>query len=151
MKQPFSLQLRLRDTRGVTLLWVALLLVVLLGIAALAVDVGYMAVTRNESQNAADAAALAGARLLGQNYYERTLPRTEGVSAQAQDTAALNAVAAEKLAADNAITQIGTWDPAAKTFDATAVDYPNAVQVEVRREAGRTHGPISTYLCADSW
>ena len=36
-------------------------LLTLLGFAALAIDVGYLFVVRNELQNAADAAALAGA------------------------------------------------------------------------------------------
>jgi hypothetical protein len=53
-----------RSQRGVVLVLVALLLVVLIGFVSLAVDVGYLLVKRNELQNAADAAALAGAALL---------------------------------------------------------------------------------------
>ena len=149
MTRCYALQQRLRDSRGVTLLWVAILLTVFIGIAALAIDVGYLAVARNESQNGADAAALAGARRLGENYLLKISPRSTDVTTAAQATAALNQVAAKNLAANNAGTQIGTWDPSAKTFDATAVDYPNAVQVDVKREAGLTNGPISTFLCAD--
>jgi Flp pilus assembly protein TadG len=54
----------LRNERGVTLIFVALILIVLLGIAALALDIGHLFVTKNELQNAADAGALAGARNL---------------------------------------------------------------------------------------
>src|SRR5438309_4340015 len=43
---------------------VALLLVPLMGMLAFSVDVGYMIVVRTELQNAADAAALAGAQQL---------------------------------------------------------------------------------------
>ena len=44
----------------------AVLMAVLLGMVAFAVDIGYIAVARAELQNGADAAALAGAsRLLG--------------------------------------------------------------------------------------
>jgi Flp pilus assembly protein TadG len=50
--------------RGVVLPLVALLMVVLLGFAAFAVDMGYLYVVKNELQNAADAAALAGASVL---------------------------------------------------------------------------------------
>ena len=46
------------NNRGVTIVIVAIFLVVLIGFVALAVDVGYMYVTRNELQNVADAAAV---------------------------------------------------------------------------------------------
>ena len=49
----------LRDQRGASAVLIALLLVVLLGIAALAIDLGYLYVTRYELQNVADSAALA--------------------------------------------------------------------------------------------
>ena len=56
----------LTGQRGVVLVLVALLLFVLLGFAAFAIDFGYSYVVRNELQNAADAAALAGASVLFQ-------------------------------------------------------------------------------------
>ncbi len=55
---------RLTGQRGVVLPLVAILLIVLLAFAAIAVDLGYMHVVKNELQNAADAAALAGAAVL---------------------------------------------------------------------------------------
>ena len=57
---------RLHFDSGQTLIWFALSLVVLLGIAALAVDVGRLYGERRRMQNAADAAALAGAHELCQ-------------------------------------------------------------------------------------
>ncbi len=53
-----------RDERGQTLVQVALMLVVLLGFAALAIDGGMVYAERRHMQNAADAGALAGAREL---------------------------------------------------------------------------------------
>jgi Flp pilus assembly protein TadG len=50
-----------KKERGATLIFVALVLFVLLGIAALAVDLGVMYTARTSAQHAADAAALAGA------------------------------------------------------------------------------------------
>jgi len=50
-----------RDERGVTLVFVAVSLSVLLGMAALAVDTGLLLTARTESQRVVDAAALAGA------------------------------------------------------------------------------------------
>ena len=51
-----------RDDRGAVLVWVALMIVVLLGVGALVLDVGALCVERRELQNGADAAALAVAQ-----------------------------------------------------------------------------------------
>lgn len=50
--------------RGVVLTVVAIMMVVFIGIAAIAIDLGYAYFTYNELQNAADAGALAGASVL---------------------------------------------------------------------------------------
>ena len=55
---------KLKDQQGVTLPLVAILMFVLLGFTALAVDLSNLYVVRNELQNSADAGALAGARFL---------------------------------------------------------------------------------------
>jgi hypothetical protein len=55
---------RFKDERGITLVLVALLLIPLIGIGALVVDLGLLYAARNELQNASDAGALAGARVL---------------------------------------------------------------------------------------
>lgn len=55
---------RLQGQQGSTIIWFALFLPVLLGFTALAVDLARINLTRSELQNAADAAALAGARSL---------------------------------------------------------------------------------------
>lgn len=52
---------RPRNQDGVSVVFVALLLVVLLGMAALAVDMGLLMAARTEAQRVADSAALAGA------------------------------------------------------------------------------------------
>jgi Flp pilus assembly protein TadG len=56
-----ALQARATDERGVVMVWFAIMLVVLLGVTALALDVGYWRLTQTREQRAADAAALAGA------------------------------------------------------------------------------------------
>jgi hypothetical protein len=64
MKRDSELPDKLVDQRGSVIVPVALLLVILLAVAGLALDIGYLMVVRNELQNAADASALAGAGLL---------------------------------------------------------------------------------------
>ena len=53
-----------RNESGAVAIITAILMVVFLGFLALAVDIGHLAAVKNELQNAADAAALAGARAL---------------------------------------------------------------------------------------
>jgi len=55
---------RLRDETGAVAVVVALSIVVLVGMAALAVDAGYLYSVRRQLQTAADAAALAGCRVM---------------------------------------------------------------------------------------
>ena len=54
----------LSGERGAVAVIFAILLVVLIGLAALAIDTGHLYVVKNELQNAADSGALAGARFL---------------------------------------------------------------------------------------
>src|SRR4030095_10788169 len=50
---------RLRDEKGATLVFVAIVMLVLLGFAALAIDAGVLYTARAQCQNAADSGALA--------------------------------------------------------------------------------------------
>jgi len=54
----------LTDQRGVTAIVIALVMVLFVGVAALALDIGHLYLVKNELQNAADAGCLAGARFL---------------------------------------------------------------------------------------
>lgn len=53
-----------KNNKGMALVYVALTIVVLIAFVGIAVDIGYMYVAKGQLQNAADAAALAGARRL---------------------------------------------------------------------------------------
>jgi hypothetical protein len=55
---------RLEGDAGITAVWVALMLVALMLVAAMAIDGGQTYASRRVSQNASDAGALAGARML---------------------------------------------------------------------------------------
>jgi hypothetical protein len=76
-----------RNQRGVTIIMVALMLFVLVGVAALAVDLSLFYVAKNELQNAADAGALAGARVL---YNEDGTAVNTGANQVAYDSATSN-------------------------------------------------------------
>src|SRR5947199_9742510 len=83
--------------RGAVAPLLALLLIPVLGMIAFTVDVGYMIVVRTELQNAADAAAMAGAEQLMTPYATYYTPgQTTANQQSAYDTAVSMAKATAK-------------------------------------------------------
>lgn len=144
----------LREQRGVTLILIALLILVFIGVAALAIDIGHLFVVRNELQNAADAGCLAGARFL---YHE------DGTVDENANQIAYQAAVANKSERNpvevhwgsgdnegdierghwcfatrtftpNESTQpVDLWDVSAETLDSN-LDFINAIRVKTRRQ-----------------
>jgi Flp pilus assembly protein TadG len=144
----------LNNSRGAVAVMVALMLTVLLAMGAAAIDIGHALVARNELQNAADAAALAGARALGIVYegmsstsmgtYILTAGARSTIVAAAQTTGAQNSAAGVNVTVNSADIQVGLWNSTARTF-APSSNQPRAVRVTTRRD-GAANGPISTFL-----
>lgn len=91
---------RITEQHGGVAIIVGLLLPVLIGVAAFAVDFGYTHVVKNELQNAADAAALAGAGVL----FDPTSPNTiryDIVPSTAQDAASANTSGGKAIQGSN--------------------------------------------------
>ena len=146
----------LNNSRGAIAVMVAITMVVLLAMAAAALDVGHALVARNELQNAADAGALAGARTLGL-VYEGLTPAAMGtytltggdraaIIDAAQATGVLNSAAGVNVTVNTADIQIGLWNSATRTFTPT-VNQPRDVRVITRRD-GTANGPVSTFLAS---
>jgi Flp pilus assembly protein TadG len=137
---------------GVVTVLVALTLPVLVGAAALAVDLAYLHVVRSELQNDADAAALAGARKLyvsGASALDWA-----AASSTASSAIALNRASGHALA--NGQVQTGYWDTSQTTAGLQALpltpsanDAP-AVQVSLGKSDGQNQGPARTFL-ASMW
>jgi Flp pilus assembly protein TadG len=143
---------RSRDDRGAVIIWVAVLMVVFMAFTALAVDIGYLMVTRNELQNVADAAALAGTRVLGLQYEGLTYAQQQNVTADsAAILAAVSEVATQNEAAGVNISiatddvTIGSWDGTTKTLSGPLLLQANAVRVVARRSSA-VNGPVSTFF-----
>ncbi len=143
-----------KDQRGVTAVMVAVVMVVLIGFGALAVDMSHLYLVRNELQNASDAGALAGARVL---YTEDGTAVNEGANGVAVQAATANQ--SDKAAVDvhwsggnGGDAERGHWSFATRTFtpndslvpvdlanasteelDAN-VNFINAVRVRTRRQ-----------------
>ena len=114
-------------------------MVIVLGFAAFTIDVGYIALTKNQLQNAVDAAALAGALELNPLMDQDDVDAA--VRQAAVDVAALNRAGDHDAVFVDSTTdiQLGrrTWDAQAQTYDyafgPTAIPY-NIVKVSALRK-----------------
>ena len=153
----------LRDQQGVSAVFIAILLVALLGVAALAVDLGYFFLTRNELQNVADAAALAATRRLGEIYQEMPsnlhasydlangpdgddngLDDLAEMKTLTNEVAEMNKAAAETITVLDDDIEFGQWDFANGILNVTTAQ-PDAVRVTARRDE-RANGQITTFF-----
>lgn len=82
----------LQNRRGATIPIVAVCLVMLIGCAAIAIDVGMLLDSRAEAQRAADAAALAGASALLDHRFDSESVQEAAAIARAHEYASLNTV-----------------------------------------------------------
>lgn len=164
-----------RNQKGAVLIWFIIALPVLIGMAALSIDVMRLAVAKNELQNAADAGALAAARFL---YIEDGTLVNVGANQIGYDAATANR--SQKLPVEvnwtsdndgdvqrghwssgrgtlprgftpNASTApVSLWDVSTEELDGNP-DFINAVRVTARRQAA----PVTTLFAGifgiDRW
>lgn len=132
-----------RRERGAVAVTAVLGLLVLLGIGALAVDLGMVVAARTQLGTAADAAALAGAKELA--FGARL------AQARAVEYGALNRVLGDPVVLDPGTSNagdvvLGFYDFGDRSFRPTGT-LPNAVEVTARRAGGRGTG-LPTYFAA---
>lgn len=112
-----------RNNKGLAVVFLAISIVMLCALVGLAVDVGYMYVAKGQLQNAADAAALAGAGNLASDSTSTNQPtaRQQAVAFAAQNKAAGSSVTIDSnnTNAPNGDVVLGNWDP---TRDQSPVD-----------------------------
>lgn len=136
-----------RQQQGSVVLFFLLFLTALLSFGAFAINVAHVDVVRNEMQNAADAAALAGAGAL--------LGSAAGPTWTSGQTAALGAIglnASDGQVLSSGTVQTGYWNLSgtpsglqAQTITPGPYDVP-AVQVTVDRANGVNGGPVAMVL-----
>jgi len=124
----------------------AIILVVILGMAALAVDVGHLMTVKAELQKAADAGALAGARGLVPYTTASPPPHPNWTSGEtrAVQTVQANQVDGQPLTSWQ--IESGYWNLASKTMQPTGLlpsshDVP-AIKVTLAKTAGENGGPV---------
>jgi Flp pilus assembly protein TadG len=129
------------DESGVVAVIVAIGLLVLIGIAALALDIAHLVDVKRDLQKAADAGALAGARGL----WPAILPAVSGsrtpdcgnAQNRALSTAMENQVDGTDLAASEVTVQVGRWDYTTRQFIPGNTSSANAVKVVTQRNGVR--------------
>lgn len=149
MKKFAGCRSRLMNQAGATAVLIAMLGTVLAGFTALAIDIGYLMLTRNELQNVADASALAACRKLGVIYQDLDYGEQQSyvcdpatIIPVAQEVGLKNKAATKWIQINTADVEIGRWS--AGTFSAT-LNKPNAVRVRARRDSS-ANGPIPTFF-----
>lgn len=140
----------------------ALLMTFLVGMLAFSIDIGYICVVESELQNAADAAALAGAQQMqsafvsyyspGQNnqqqiYTQVTSDTSSSTSPipTAQQYASYNKAAGVNIQVPT--TDISFWYYDGTTFTAASYPnyFPNTIQVTTRRD-NTANGPLGLFF-----
>lgn len=114
--------MRRKNRKGIFVVLFGLLFMVLMGAAAISIDMSRIWTMRNELQTAADAGAIAGAVQL-------TPPHNKNRARDSAETVALMNRALYDVVTVDAV-ELGEWDDDARTFTAN-VNPPNAVHVVV--------------------
>lgn len=138
----FKKLIKAGSNRGIAVIYLVVLLFALVAFVALAIDLGYMYVSKTKLQNAADAAALAGAaRLNGSAFTNQT-----GARLEAQRFALTNRAANDNVYIDTNDTNIssvnnsydgdvvlGFWDGTTCTTTIPTGERVDCVRVTARR------------------
>jgi len=137
----------------------ALLLVPLLGMLAFSIDAGYMVLVRTDLQNAADAAALAGAEkmqgLWVQYYTPSQLNQSSILTNATTNTTGSPMATAELFASYNRAGNVNLtvldqdvhfgFTNASGTYSTTYTGFPNTIEVTVRRDEV-ANGPLALFF-----
>jgi Flp pilus assembly protein TadG len=128
------------DQSGAMAVMAAILLIVLLAASALAVDYGYMAWVQSELEKAAEAGALAGARVLG------SVANPSWSTGQAAATAIVQQNKVEGKLLTDCQVDYGYWSKLTHTLQPYTItpqktDDP-AIQVTIQKASGQNGGPV---------
>ncbi|MBN1788260.1 MAG: hypothetical protein JW806_07680 [Sedimentisphaerales bacterium] len=126
--------------KGMVCVWAVVFLLLLLAATGLALDVGKVTVVATQLQNAADSAALAGARLVKTSQTQ--------AAQKAIDTAIQNFVDGQSVQLTSSDIVPGRYDSANGTFTpiTTGTMGINALKIIVRRTSSSPNGPISLHF-----
>lgn len=130
-----------RNRRGSIIVLAAACLIIAVAFVAFAVDIGYLSVVKTQLQNAADAAALAGAN---------SLSTSSSAAVSAAKTVGLaNSAAGHAVSIPDSDIELGSWDPDALAFTAlSGAAQANADTVKVTCRCSNQNGTSVTLFFA---
>ncbi|MCO5106587.1 MAG: pilus assembly protein TadG-related protein [Burkholderiaceae bacterium] len=133
-----------RSQRGAVAIIAGLVLILLLGVGAFAIDIGRWLVVDNELQNASDTTALAGAGHL----YPPVAGKPNWAKAAQQGNAAIPLNASEKVSLSTGSVVPGWWDFRNHSFDtdtgrAPGADDLPALRASISRKPGVNAGSVA--------
>ena len=131
----------LREERGSATIWVAAGMLPLVGFAAIAVDVGTIAVAQVKLQRAADAGAHAGVKAL------RDGASNALVQFRARRVVRLNT----NTLRPDIVAQLGAYDLASQTFTQGGINGVPAVEIQVEAEIPLVFAPAVGIRSATHW
>lgn len=127
---------------------VALVLVVLLGMAAVAFDYGHLTWVQSELKKASEAGALAGARALVPYVGAPLTPNWTAGQNKATQTVLLNHADNQALA--DSLVEYGYWNLTTRTLDSSGIvptaSHLPAVQVTITKAQGINGGPVQMFF-----
>jgi hypothetical protein len=155
---------------GAILIWFVIFLPILIGMVAMAFDVTRLAVAKNELQNAADAGALAAARVLYNDEGTAVNPGANQIGTAAATANMSENAAVEVNAGDvqrghwsfgmgalprgftpnPSLSPVSLWEVSTEELDADP-NFINAVQVTARRESTPIFSYFARIFGIDSW
>ena len=133
--QPRRIRTRGGRKRGAAAIMFLLLFPVLIGFAALAIDVGFICNVAAHTQNTADAGALAGAFALFEDETDELISRVQDVIARNQQYEGF-------LSLEDQTIEVGAWDSVNHVFTALDPADWDGGAFAVRVVARRTQTPL---------
>jgi hypothetical protein len=134
--------------RGAVVVFFLISLPLMIGLAALSVDTGYLWVARAELQNTADASALAGASAYStdEGFAEDWTAVTQIARTRAKSVALKNPVLRKELILADGDVILGKHDFDVPTGPLLSETPWNAVQVTARRTEASANGPVPLFF-----
>jgi Flp pilus assembly protein TadG len=135
----------IRDESGAVAVLISFLMILLLGCAALAVDLGHLYSVRQELRNAAEAGALAGSRALVP-FINLAAPVPYWSNGEAVARQTVQGNKGDGALLTDCQVEMGFYNLSTKVLQSTAINPTNldvaAVRVTVRKTAGQNGGPV---------
>lgn len=144
-----------KRNKGQVLVFVALAIFVLLGFAALAIDLGYMWSVRHELQRSADAGALAGAsafRQYGKDSTDITLNADDTITRNVAEARALDYATRDNVTTSRLTTpEVSVSFPTTPNLMRVRVDVQRTVPTFFARVLGRDNQAITAFAIAEAF